>query len=422
MFDKLSIRYKLVVLLSLSLGLGLLVSALVALYSTWVAERQSSLRALHQIAAITSENMRAALAFEDRQSAAKLLSPLHTDAHILYAWVQDASGQVWGQYYAPQVMPTQIADWTAELAPLAQRDAAAGGQGLQQMRSQWHYVIHPVAFEGQHIGAVVILADNTAVYAKMWRFIALQGGASVVIFMAVLLLAWWLQRIFTRPILDLLAAMRTIARTKDYAMVLNTHHTDEFSGLYAGFNAMLQEIRARDEQLSRLATTDALTGLANRGHILHVLHDVALRGQRQGTCLGMVLLDIDHFKRVNDSHGHPAGDLVLREVAGILQAHLRPYDRLGRFGGEEFFIVCDGAGEDATAEVAERIRAAVANHGFRLADGQTTLHVTVSLGVWAGPADPQTLGAGMEAADRALYQAKQGGRDRVGRASACDQL
>ena len=409
LFDKLSIRTKLVVLLGLSLGLGLCVSSAVALYSTFAAERQSSLRALHQIAAITSENMRAALAFHDAQSAANILAPLHTNPHIRYAFVEDEQGLLLGQYRASVVTEPEAAGWRKAL----QQAEAAGPDGLRQgMEHDHHYVIYPIDFDGKRIGTLSLRADNQAMYAKMRQFVVLQGGASVLILVGLLLLSWRLQLIFTRPILELLDGMRRIGLSKDYTTVLATHHKDEFGELYRGFNAMLREIRVRDEKLSQLATTDTLTGLANRGHALEALQTMLTRAQRLGRPMGVMLLDVDHFKQVNDTYGHPAGDQVLRDIAHILQANVRAYDLAARFGGEEFLVLCEGADLPATADMAERIRTAVASHVCRLADGQT-LHTTVSVGVYAGAGPHATAMQLIEWADQALYRAKQAGRNRV---------
>ena len=409
LFDKLSIRTKLVVLLGLSLGLGLCVSSAVALYSTFAAERQSSLRALHQIAAITSENMRAALAFHDAQSAANILAPLHTNPHIRYAFVEDEQGLLLGQYRASATTEPEAAGWRKAL----QQAEAAGPDGLRQgMEHDHHYVIYPIDFDGKRIGTLSLRADNQAMYAKMRQFVVLQGGASVLILVGLLLLSWRLQLIFTRPILELLDGMRRIGLSKDYATVLATHHTDEFGELYRGFNAMLQEIRVRDEKLSQLATTDTLTGLANRGHALESLQTMLTRAQRLGRPMGVMLLDVDHFKQVNDTYGHPAGDQVLRDIAHILQANVRAYDLAARFGGEEFLVLCEGADLSATVDMAERIRAAVASRVYRLAGGQT-LRTTVSVGVYAGAGSHATAMQLIELADQALYRAKQAGRNRV---------
>lgn len=413
MFDKLSIRYKLLVLLGLSLGVGLCVSAAVALYATFAAERQSSLRALHQIAAITGENMRAALAFHDKQSAAKIFEPLHTNPHIRYAFVESDTGELFGQYQAQSMSAAEFARWR-EVLQHAHLPTVAEQEDVQQgMQLEHHYVIYPIDFEGRRIGRLALLADNQGMYTKMHQYVVLQVSAAVVIFLSLLLLSWRLHLIFTRPIFDLIAGMRRIGSTKDYTTVLDTHHKDEFGELYQGFNAMLLEVRLRDEKLNLLATTDTLTGLANRRHALESMHAMALRAQRDGTQFGVIMLDVDHFKKVNDTYGHPMGDRVLREVARIVQMSVRSYDVAARFGGEEFLVLCDSADLATTMEVAERIRCAVARHAFERGEGQAPLQVTVSLGVCACTTTPQTMMQLIERADQALYRAKQEGRNRA---------
>jgi diguanylate cyclase (GGDEF)-like protein len=122
------------------------------------------------------------------------------------------------------------------------------------------------------------------------------------------------------------------------------------------------------------------------------------------------MLDIDHFKQVNDTYGHLAGDSVLRECVNRIRSVLRQYDSLGRFGGEEFLVVVPGVEKDPAAAVSARIRSAIDGEDFSV-DG-TLIHVTVSQGVvtWDGAATVEGLVAG---ADRAMYRAKENGRNRV---------
>ena len=418
MFDKLSIRYKLLVLLGLSLGVGLCVSVCVALYATFAAERQSSLRALHQIAAITSENMRAALAFHDAHSATKIFESLRTNPHIRYAFVQDEHGQMLGQYLASGTTAEQVASLRSVLpSPPWSPVSTDVNHVVQAMEHDHHYVMYPIDFEGKRIGSVGLVADNRAMYAKMQQYVRLQVVASVLIFFILLLLSWRVQLIFTRPIFELISSMRRIGHSKDYGVVLVTHHKDEFQELYQGFNAMLREIRLRDEKLSHLASTDTLTGLANRRRALDSLHAMAARAQQQQSALAVVMLDVDYFKRVNDSYGHPMGDWVLQQVARIVQRHIGATDVAARYGGEEFLLLCADTDAPAAMQLAERIRAAVASHSFDRGDGEV-LHVTVSLGVCAAHTTPATVMQLIELADQALYRAKQSGRNRVENAQA----
>jgi two-component system cell cycle response regulator len=157
------------------------------------------------------------------------------------------------------------------------------------------------------------------------------------------------------------------------------------------------------------ARTDALTGILNRGAIFKELEQEMERAAREGVHLGLGVLDIDHFKRVNDTCGHAAGDAVLCEVVRRAQGALRPYDSFGRFGGEEFLVIVPGAGESELREVLERIRSAVGSTA--IAVGQHRMAVTVSLG---GATCVGESGDGFIArADGALYAAKEEGRDRV---------
>jgi diguanylate cyclase (GGDEF)-like protein len=157
------------------------------------------------------------------------------------------------------------------------------------------------------------------------------------------------------------------------------------------------------------ARTDVLTGLANRRSILERLEDEVRRAAREGGALGVGMVDVDLFKHVNDRYGHAAGDEVLCEVARRMQQALRPYDRVGRFGGEEFLVLVPGVSAPELEQLLERLRAAVGSSPFT-AGGQA-FPVTVSAGGAVSGGEPAD--ALVARADAALYEAKARGRDRV---------
>ncbi|MBV9931507.1 MAG: diguanylate cyclase [Alphaproteobacteria bacterium] len=163
--------------------------------------------------------------------------------------------------------------------------------------------------------------------------------------------------------------------------------------------------------LQRRATTDTLTGLANRRHLIATIDTEVRRARRTGRSLSFAILDIDHFKRINDTHGHAGGDAVLREIAAVLRETTRETDLLGRIGGEEFAVLMPETDTAQAERACERLRAAVAGRTISLAPGVET-RVTISTGValLSGEEAGDQL---MARADRALYEAKAGGRNQV---------
>lgn len=173
-----------------------------------------------------------------------------------------------------------------------------------------------------------------------------------------------------------------------------------------------QQLVAAREALREQATHDVLTCLLNRAAIFDVLHKELARGSREGRPLSLLMVDLDHFKLINDTYGHAAGDDALREAANRMRETVRSYDSVGRYGGEEFLIVLPGCDRDSALTQAERIRDTLAASPF--VTGQRSLAMTCSIG-----ASSRTLPSGADAdgmlreADLALYRAKDNGRNRV---------
>jgi diguanylate cyclase (GGDEF)-like protein len=173
-------------------------------------------------------------------------------------------------------------------------------------------------------------------------------------------------------------------------------------------------LRTKNEELERLAITDALTGLYNRRHLMTVLSRETLRARRHETSYVILLMDVDHFKAYNDSYGHQPGDDVLTRVGVVLSQVVREVDIAARYGGEEFVVLLPETQIEEGERVADRIRGFIEDE---FSGPDENRQVTVSIGVAAYPADGETLEALIASADEALYRAKQRGRNRVERAA-----
>jgi two-component system, cell cycle response regulator len=173
-----------------------------------------------------------------------------------------------------------------------------------------------------------------------------------------------------------------------------------------------QQLISAQESLRIQATHDPLTGLWNHGEILSILKREVERAQREGSALGVVMADLDHFKQINDTRGHLVGDAVLHEAAHRLLQTVRPYDSVGRYGGEEFLVVVPGCNAESAVRQAERLREAIGSRP--VVSAGNLIPITTSLGV-AAVTDATGLDshALLRTADAALYHAKRNGRNRV---------
>ncbi len=203
----------------------------------------------------------------------------------------------------------------------------------------------------------------------------------------------------------------------DLSLRLSCGSRDELGALAKAVNTMLAAIQKTksdllqaQESLRFHAEHDALTGVLNRRAIRDLLRKELARCRRERNSLGVILADVDHFKKINDRHGHAAGDAVLVTAMQRISSCLRSYDVVGRYGGEEFLIIAPGCDLEFAQKLAERIRAVVSEEPVDL--GDESAGITLSLGVTLGTAesDPEFL---VTLADSAMYQAKRNGRNRV---------
>ena len=202
-----------------------------------------------------------------------------------------------------------------------------------------------------------------------------------------------------------------------YALVTNTLQTITYLVGYAlviasSTGMLLMHKERADEQSRRLAATDPLTGVYNRRTFIELADKALARAQRNALPLSLLMLDLDHFKRVNDRHGHMAGDEVLRSFARLVETCLRYEDLLVRYGGEEFCVLLPDTTHEGAMALAERIRALVDETPLHIM--RAHIHVTVSFGVYTARAgETCTVELLLGRADQALYRAKAAGRNRV---------
>lgn len=206
---------------------------------------------------------------------------------------------------------------------------------------------------------------------------------------------------------SLLGAFILKITTLDMSLAIETYHGMHVSAL----EKSIVSLRDRSQLLQREAQVDVGTGLANRRHILETLEAAIELAHREHTPLCLIMADLDWFKQVNDNHGHLAGDQVLRAVADRIHGVIREFDKLGRYGGEEFLIVLPNKSHDVIEKIAGRILDAIKATPIECGVG-VEVRVTISLGIACLRTD-DTLSTLIARSDAALYEAKNTGRDRI---------
>jgi len=299
-------------------------------------------------ATIMSDNVAASLMFRDRETAAEMLRAFHAATFLASATVVDRQGAVFAAYRNPD----------ADTTPALLRNVALFAPVT---------VERPIGYRGTALGKVVLQADTRVVRAALLRYGLLLALAS----------------------LGALAATLVVTRRTKARM------------------------RRAERQLEYLAYTDPVTDLANRRSTYEALEAALDAGPRLGRKprVGLLLLDLDNFKVVNDTAGHAAGDQLLRQVANVLRATVRPSDRIGRIGGDEFAVIVSPLGpDDDLAAIGQRIV-----EGLRLPLQVEGVEVTptCSIGASIHPDHAQTMSELLSHADAALYRAKGNGRDNV---------
>lgn len=257
---------------------------------------------------------------------------------------------------------------------------------------------------------LIISENHEAVYAKL---ISSRNRNIIIVLLFALIIGLAAYHFSTRIITPLTTLTNGAMRVAggDLDVRLPIYINDELGLTTKVFNEMVVELHQSHDKLKELATTDTLTNLSNRKRIMEVLTSYFDQYRRYATPFSILMIDIDFFKNINDTHGHLAGDAVLKQVAKIFLKSLRNVDYTGRYGGEEFLVVLPETNGEEACKSGERIREATKNHIF-LHEKQA-LRISVSIGVATADDGDKDVDSLIGRADDALYQAKDSGRNQV---------
>lgn len=308
--------------------------------------------------------------------------------------------------------------------------------GVQEAgRTHGRYGMTPAEFAARYVpemDAIVALRDAQLAEAEQHSIGAREGSRGSLVWLAglttllmALVLAMLLvirQRV-VQPLTQAAEVLHAMGRG-DLSPALPVHRAnDEIAAIMGGIEALRQQSLARAdlererdkliETLREQSTTDFLTGLQNRRAFFDAAEAEMARARRHGFGLVVLLLDVDHFKRVNDQFGHTAGDLALVTVAGVLQRGMRQGDLAARLGGEEFVVLLSHCSLEAGMAFAERLREVINAEAIAVGNDQPPLHLTVSIGLADSAHHGLQLDALMARADEAMYRAKHDGRNRT---------
>ncbi len=243
---------------------------------------------------------------------------------------------------------------------------------------------------------------------RLSRLLLLGLTMGVLLLILIIALTFALSMATRRSLREMITRMRDLAEGRpDFGKRLSVHSNDELGLLVNWFNQLSEKLELDYKKIELLSITDKLTQLYNRTKIDQLLEEELRRAVRYDQSLALILIDLDHFKSVNDEYGHHVGDEVLREMAQLLRDSVRATDSVGRWGGEEFIVIAPNTNLPQALVLAEKLRTRVAGHAFPVIGGKTA-----SLGV-AVLAEDDTEESLTRRADQALYLAKEQGRNRA---------
>lgn len=389
-----------VVLAASGIALAILVTALL------VWDRMSSTVLLQHrlvtLADIVGQTSTAALHYNDKPAASDVLQVLRTEPSVFSACLYDTSDRLFAEYHRQPGAPPCRSDRI----------------GFFAQSSGHRSVLRPVYRHNQRVGMLALTSDLQELDDRRNHLLLLAGGLALLSLTLGGVCGLVLQRRVSQPILNLAKAMREVTSGQALTTRVEASGSDEITQLGHGFNSMLSELERRDletkgaeAKLQYQASNDALTNLPNRRLFADRLAQTLAQAHREPSMLGLLYIDLDGFKLVNDSLGHIVGDALLCQVAGRLRSRVRQSDTLARVGGDEFTVILVGLKrKEEAALVADSLLDALAKP-FVIEGHEITIGASVGISIFP---DDATGGTDlMRQADSAMYAAKRNGKNQA---------
>lgn len=387
------IESKLFWLFLISNLIAVLIVSVVVIGAQYGQSREAFEESLLTQTRIVGDNSAAALRARDAQAANSILFSLHSSTSISQAVIFLDDGTRFASYKREPRLP--------DLAYSAQSGLSYSGDSL--------IASYPIVESANRLGIIRVSRDTDSMQQGMIRALfAVLLASTLALLMAFLILAW-LYRSVTRPLSRLAGLMRLVSEQKDYSVRSLDSGEDEIGYLSSGFNQMLEKIDAHDHKLRKIAHYDNITALPNRHYFNQRLEDVIADATREKEHIGVLFIDLDNFKVVNDTLGHNVGDILLKTISGRIAGTLRGSDCICRIGGDEFAVILQELpGHNEAAVVAGKILNELAQPVW-LNDSE--IYIGASIGISLFPDDAPDMNTLLRCADVAMYYAKSRGKN-----------
>jgi diguanylate cyclase len=397
-----SLRVSIVIVVVLASGLAIgLFTALTAYMNTRSSISELDSR-LDTLADVIGQNSTAALDFNDRKAAAEVLGALRREQPVVSACLYDTRAALFSRY--------QRDAGVAPCSPQARTPVQPG--------SEFRRVIRPIRRVADFVGSIEVTADTAGLQHRNNRMLVIAIGLALASLSIAGFSGTLLQRRITKPVVQLAAAMNRVTKHGSLDAQVNVEGAEEIAQLAAGFNRMIVELERRNQiarqaesRLLEQSRTDSLTGLPNRRHLAEKLDHELGRSRQERWMIGLLYIDLDGFKLVNDSLGHAVGDLLLCEVAKRLKSRVRSVDTLARVGGDEFTVILVGLENENDAMVAANGMIQSMSRPFLIDGNEITVGASIGIST-RRPAGLDDLDL-LKQADSAMYAAKKTGKNRA---------